>query len=138
MKQKKPIIDCSEKRSSLLRRAEQILSAIATFVLWIVVLSAIHHILVLGNYPEDSMRTVLLVLFLATLLLLCTSAFWQAYNIYLFRGRERRKAVPMPSDEELAKAFAMSLPTYHAVQESALVEVSSLDEGGYHVKKCLV
>lgn len=41
----------------------------------------------------------------------------------------------MPSDTELAKSFAMSLPTYRAVQSSAFVEVSSLDDQGYCVKK---
>ena len=81
------------------------------------------------------MMEVLVILALATILLLLSSAFWQAYNIHRFRGRERRKAVPMPSDEELAKTFAMSLPTYRAVKDSSLVEVSSLDDGGYHVKK---
>ncbi|MCI6085422.1 poly-beta-1,6-N-acetyl-D-glucosamine biosynthesis protein PgaD [Selenomonas sp.] len=135
MKQTAPVIDNSEKRSSLLRRVEQVVSAVATLAVWIVVLYAIYHILVLGNYPDDSMMEVLVILSLATLLLLLSSAFWQAYNIHRFRGRERRKAVPMPSDTELAKSFAMSLPTYRAVQSSAFVEVSSLDDQGYCVKK---
>lgn len=57
------------------------------------------------------------------------------YNICLFRGRDRRKAVPMPSEEQLAATFSMTLQTYEAVQHSAYVEVSSLDGRGYCVMK---
>ena len=135
MKQQKPVIDCSEKRNIRIRRAEQLISTIATFVLWIVAFYAIRHILVLGNYPQDSMMKVFAILLLATLLLLFTSAFWQVYNICLFRGRDRRKAVPMPSEEQLAATFSMTLQTYEAVQHSAYVEVSSLDGRGYCVMK---
>ena len=110
------------------------LAAICTVLVWIVSLHAIRHILVLGNYPHDAMREVLVIMLLATCLIFLMSAFWQAYNIYLFRGNDRRKAVPMPSDAELAAAFSLSLPNYHAVQESSFVEVSSLDDFGYHVK----
>ena len=117
MKKTEIVIDHSEKRNGVIRRAEQIVSAVATLVVWVVALYAI------------------VILALATILLLLSSAFWQAYNIHRFRGRERRKAVPMPSDTELAKSFAMSLPTYRAVQSSAFVEVSSLDDQGYCVKK---
>ena len=104
---KAPIIDKSDKRSDTVRRVEQVL---------------------------DAMREVLVIVLLATCLIFLMSAFWQAYNIYLFRGNDRRKAVPMPSDAELAAAFSLSLPNYHAVQESSFVEVSSLDDFGYHVK----
>ena len=135
MKKTEIVIDHSEKRNGVIRRAEQIVSAVATLVVWVVALYAIGHVLILGNYPEDSMMEVLVILALAIILLLLSSAFWQAYNIHRFRGRERRKAVPMPSDTELAKSFAMSLPTYRAVQSSAFVEVSSLDDQGYCVKK---
>lgn len=135
MKQQRPVIDCSEKRSNWICRAEQVVSAVATLAVWGLVLYAIYNILVLGNYPEDSMMEVIVILALATLLLLLSSAFWQAYNIHRFRGRERRKAVPMPSDEDLAKSFSMDLSTYHDVQKSSFVEVSSLDGTGYHVKK---
>ena len=135
MKKPEIVIAHSEKRNGVIRRAEQIVSAVATLVVWVVALYAIGHVLILGNYPEDSMMEVLVILALATILLLLSSAFWQAYNIHRFRGRERRKAVPMPSDTELAKSFAMSLPTYRAVQSSAFVEVSSLDDQGYCVKK---
>ena len=103
--------------------------------MWIVAFYAISHILVLGNYPQDSMMKVLAILLLAPLLLLFTSAFWQVYNISLFRGRDRRKAVPMPSEEQLAATFSMTLQTYEAVQHRAYVEVSSLDGSGYCVMK---
>ncbi|MDY4417108.1 hypothetical protein, partial [Selenomonas sp.] len=86
MKKTEIVIDHSEKRNGVIRRAEQIVSAVATLVVWVVALYAIGHVLILGNYPEDSMMEVLVILALATILLLLSSAFWQAYNIHRFRG----------------------------------------------------
>lgn len=120
-----PIINNEKGRSKLVVRVEQLLMLVGTLLVWYFFLKYVVRELG-GTNTLKSLDAMYFLIKIAGLIVLVLS-FWQSYNIYLYRNKDRRESRGRATDELVGAEFGIEPEKIPLLRKAEYVEVSRGD-----------